>query len=1415
MRRSLGTRIARLCGFVSVAGAIAFGATRWARGATVPPEARMPTGHPTPLVTRGERSVDRGRRRALLTSPGVVVIDSTWSVIAHDKCLTIPIRSDISYACGDLHLTYQLPTVRTYNETRAPRFVYRSDYATGELPIGALVTFDPTPGTPDSVTVTVTLGSGAVLGSRTYVGTAFGGGATQHVSIPVSTLPYEIGSQTGYTVTAVATYLASGTTQSVSGTGTFLGISADGDIGFYWGMLPADVEYIQPWPSASDPQPLYWMNGNGDQRVYTPVPGAGAVWAATAVDRPDTIKYDPTLGYVRYAPHGERMVFEGHGFHIQTIDRLGHATTMSYYGGAGYVALATITYPSPSGGLTYTFYCNVGCTEVDSVSVPSADGQPKVVHFTYADYGNIITITDPDATTRTLTLNGGPFAGALTQYVDQRGAITTFAYDSAGKLATAIVDTGSGHLNIATYFQASESQGMSVPMVPDSAYTVVVGPRTDVGDTNRYWVDQWGELTRARDPLGNQTVFGRGNATYPSLVTYDSLPNGQVLTATYDARGNLSSQTDSATAQGGIYATTNYRYDGVFDFVTHIDPPLHDSTSMTYDSSTGNLLTREDARGAVSLQTFGYGATGQLIQVVDAIGNSDSLIYDAINSDLAGARTPLGFWTMYYADTIGRDTLVTSPIDSAQTLLVRRRAVYDVMDRVTLRVDAAPAYGTAAAESVLVQTFYGSAGERDSVERSRGPDPASIGVLTSRTQYDNIGRAIKQIAPDGTYDSTVYDLAGNPVVTWTRMTDPSGNHGVLSRTFDAMNHLLSRIVPSIAYPAQTAANPPYWPYSDSAYSIPADTAVFTYDSRGHMLSANNGDAQIARSYDPNGTVAGETEVLRTWDSLSIGGSFSHTYNLTFTYDLDGHRTVLGMDSAMVGGAATQASVAYAYDSSTGWLTGITDTQGQTYHYGYDADGRIDTIAVPAFTELRTFDADGRLSGHVLANVGDRGDTSFADTLMRNAALTYDARGLVVAYQDLGRANVAATMTYSGLGQLTGMAYVYDYYLLGPDGEVAAPYQISVPVTQQWDPSGNLLWSSSRVINSGTGRVDSVLATDTSSDSYQAGTGRLTTSYALHTNSNTPNQSQDIQINWLNVFYDSAGNKTSTNNHRHVGPAVGPQQLYYAFDGALRKAATITPTSDTGTSDVEYYRYDALGRRVLARALRTCNPDTRAIPIPNLTTPPEWECLSSVIRRTVWDADRELIEIQQPGDAGQSAAALENDTAAVLDTVDAAGTTVDLSPYFGRAIYTSGLESDRPLALTRLAYARYLSGVLVGYPGVTVTPFWNFRRAADNGAFDGERRYCTSGGDCMTLWWKDGFSTVRPAQPNTEPVWHGRMIDDRRDPDDLYYCRGHYFDQTTQRLISEPSISAAGWDSACDVPSATARSWLAPAFAPPN
>jgi len=242
--------------------------------------------------------------------------------------------------------------------------------------------------------------------------------------------------------------------------------------------------------------------------------------------------------------------------------------------------------------------------------------------------------------------------------------------------------------------------------------------------------------------------------------------------------------------------------------------------------------------------------------------------------------------------------------------------------------------------------------------------------------------------------------------------------------------------------------------------------------------------------------------------------------------------------------------------------------------------------------------------------------------------------------------------------------------------------------------------------------------------------------------------------------------------------------------------------------VEDYRYDALGRRVWLRARRWCDDA-------GLDEKGGTECRSGLIRRTAWDGDQELAEIQMPWalqgkdlfakwDTAPTPEWWENDTAAVslgrLDTMDPS--TGDPNPLFGRVIYAGFTGMDQPLAVTRVHYVwrsdwYYPTNTYAPQTELpfTITPFWTAQGDAPLGVMTGGVLTNCGGPtpyeQCVGYYWPWYVSAFDRQRNAVRGVWHGTLLESKRDKSGLGYVRHRYYDPATGRFTQEDPIGLAG------------------------
>lgn len=330
--------------------------------------------------------------------------------------------------------------------------------------------------------------------------------------------------------------------------------------------------------------------------------------------------------------------------------------------------------------------------------------------------------------------------------------------------------------------------------------------------------------------------------------------------------------------------------------------------------------------------------------------------------------------------------------------------------------------------------------------------------------------------------------------------------------------------------------------------------------------------------------------------LPDGDFAQHVYPLLYGYDLEGRRAWMtkGTDST-----------AYTYESTTGQLARIRDPANNFFAFRYDTVGRatqrtmLSGLADSVY-ERTTYDA----ASHRTALTGT----------MATGTATYDGRGKMYSTD--------ATVTYSPLGTLTSSndGLVIEAYVADPLGNILRT-DVSGPDLPTTQPKYSAYSDSTAQLILDSTRVGSF--TSKTNYSYNPQTGVLVSSDHL-----TPVDLVKTEHRTTRNFYDNQLQLDSTT---------------FLVDTIPLSAGHLA----TDYHAAESYRYDALNRRVWMRNIR----DANCIRQDRISG-----CRSNE-RRTVWDGDQILYEIQVPGDSGS----------AFLDTDG-----YSLAPYFGTVRYTHGL-----------------------------------------------------------------------------------------------------------------------------------------------
>ena len=425
------------------------------------------------------------------------------------------------------------------------------------------------------------------------------------------------------------------------------------------------------------------------------------------------------------------------------------------------------------------------------------------------------------------------------------------------------------------------------------------------------------------------------------------------------------------------------------------------------------------------------------------------------------------------------------------------------------------------------------------------------------------------------------------------ITNPDGTHQYFS--YDAQGRLIETSLEGNADPIHYAYTSPGGVTMTNA-SGAMTTLLFNQhgsvetviDPLGNTTQAQyNADQDLTELTTAAGTTYQYTynqqgDLIRAVDPLGAAVTMTYTSNLnqlaTIT-DPDGNTTEYAYDAAgdLTSTTYADGSATSAAYNALGLPTTTTDARGQAIGYQYDAAGQVtlETFA-DGTQESFTYDA----SGDLLSTTDSTGTTKYtynsADEL---ASVTYPTgESLSYSYGAGGRltklvdatSGFTVNYSYNSAGQLqsltdaggaTLVSYTYD-----ADGRLAEQQNANgTYTTYAYDADGNLL----HLINYGPGGVIQ------SSFDY------------TYNDLNEPITEATLDGAWT-YGYDAAGQLTHA-VFASTNPAVSSQDLTYVYDAAGNRTQTIVDgvtTSYTTNNRNEYttvggttYQYDADGNLI--------------------------------------------------------------------------------------------------------------------------------------------------------------------------------------------------------------------------------------------
>nr|WP_284692189.1 RHS repeat-associated core domain-containing protein [Pinirhizobacter soli] len=841
--------------------------------------------------------------------------------------------------------------------------------------------------------------------------------------------------------------------------------------------------------------------------------------------------------------------------------------------GSTYTYNSTITANSVTGSTLY---------EINSESYP---GNPATtVQYKYQVIGTalegVLTETDYNGVAHDVTQYDSSGRVTLAGMAD--GTETTkFSY---GSNSTGAVATVTNPLGLVTTFQYNSS-GLLVNM---SGSATASCPAT----TSSVNYDSNGNMSASRDNAGN-------------LTTYTYAPNGQ-LTGETEASGTSVARTTTNTwdttagtnrllsSQISGYNKTAYSYDdhGHLASVTvtnlaGIGVPSQALTTTYvrtyYSNGMTNTLTITPP-GGQEKQVFTYDAMGRGTQVQDAMGHISSFSnFTALGSPQT-VTSQNGDVTSFLYDARGRIQSIKHTYNATNTATYTYASNGLVSDYVKFDGERIH-YDYDSAFRVSARTWYGPSGavtihryaydaNGDIISDAIYQNGATYAQRSVYFDYDELGRRIKIRENGGQWQSTTYDLNGNPKSistydgTFTKNYDPlnrvssvvDGRGGTATYKLDAGDHITQVTDPRGLV---TTYDVDGLGIMRASHSPDTGTTNYLFDSNGSLSSMTRNDGSlISVSHDALG---------RTTQVIADG--------ITRSYIYDSCTNGLGHLCNYTDGTT---SASYAYDK-VGNVSQRTTSNFQgtsTDTFLYNGDSRLNYFLHGNYGVLYTW-TDGNVSSidvafggqtyHVVSGVmydgsGLPSSLTYGNGLVRAWGRDTDGRVKTITTDISGGAN----LQYLALGwdYSNRLTIINDYHVSSQNQQYTydANNQVTqitglAPMALQYDANGNRIQQNTVISESAVVDPSSnhMLSRGAHSYTYDAVGNRATHSFGGSTDTYT---------------YDSLGHMTGASRSAAVSycegngtcPTYPAGQSNYYYDAIGLRTRKITPIETT------YYGY---------------------------------------------------------------------------------------------------------------------------------------------------------------------------------------------------------------------------------------------------
>jgi RHS repeat-associated protein len=638
---------------------------------------------------------------------------------------------------------------------------------------------------------------------------------------------------------------------------------------------------------------------------------------------------------------------------------------------------------------------------------------------------------------------------------------------------------------------------------------------------------------------GTIKSFGTYTYSYGATSATRVDPFNYATTDNYDS-GFLRSQVDESGFSNEYLYDTKYNITGYRDQRTLWSSAFYDAFGNCLSSQTprqyaqgvkqqatydnwNDLVTSTDTRGAVTKYMLSGTTKGELLSVVDGLGNTlVTNTYDQFG-DIASSSSANATTSVVY-DNVGRPLTITTPDRTYQVAW-------------SSSPSSPPGVPASVTDSTMGRTtlpFTDSWGRVTAVQRSDG--------ISRSVAYDYMNRVVTSTDYLGKSASFAYDLAGR-LLHATNARGDTTTYG--------------------------------WRDMDLFYSVTdgnGNAKTYLFSPRGDVASVTLGDNSTeGYLYDADGNNAFDFDERQTSMTDSTGTT-TWTYDfgnrltqlaqplgiLTYTYDQWGRRTTATSPSGQI---------AYAYTGDR--LTQVTSPQNEVATYSYNPTSGLLTKQTNGNGTYTSFAYDSLDRVSAITHSFSSGSTIEAETY----AYDYDSQ-----LTSKVASGITTNYTYDAIGQLLteaspGMSIGYTYD--GNHNRLTKTLGSTIE-SYTYDKGDKLL---SRSSSNGTWSYSYDAAGRTIGVAYPTGSTALTYDYEDRVASITtsPTGGTSTTTGYLYNAFDARAEKTSGSTvlQQYLRDGAGP-----ADDMLANTTTTFTPgVSEHAGGTTRYLHEDRLGTAV--------------------------------------------------------------------------------------------------------------------------------------------------------------------------------------------------------------------------------------------